>query len=112
MVPTETADVRPELYFKRQLDNPGAFGDPGSVPPQDIDEPLARDVAFRAAQTIAPGQTGPKTAAAADALDKESAMNFNIGQPLGPIGLSQDRMMKLQVTSEDVNRMFKQKRTR
>lgn len=104
-MPMPTADER-QLYFEKQLDRPGAYGDPGTVQPQDVPEPIARDVAWQARQQHEPTQVGPADKASAAILDKQSANGFNVNQPLGAIGLNQDRLAKLVVTADDVNELF------
>jgi hypothetical protein len=98
------------MYFESQLDKPGAYGDPGSVIPQDIDEPFARDLAWQVRRVGEPGQMGPLDSEQAKVLDSQSPLHFNINQPLGPIGLNEDRFAKLTVSAEEVNRRFEQPR--
>lgn len=96
---------RRRMYFEAQLDKPGVYGDPGTVMPQDIDEPFARDIAWQVRRVAEPGQMGP-TADQSKVMESQAAQKFNINQPLGPIGLNEDRFAKLTVSAEDINARF------
>lgn len=96
----------PEMYFDKQVGQGGVFGDPGTVPAQDIDEPLARDVAWLVRNRHETSQSGPTTDKCRAELAKQHPIRFNLNQPLGAIGLNQDRIAKLLLRAEDINGLY------
>ncbi len=95
-----------KLYFEDSQSVLGAFGDPGTVPPQDVNEPLARDIPFLVRHRYETGQAGPTSADTAAELVGQYPWRYNLNQPLGAIGLNVDRMSKLLIRAEDVNQIY------
>jgi hypothetical protein len=94
------------LYFDKLQTTRGAWGDPGTVVPQDIDEPLARDVAFLVRNRHQPSMNGHVDEISMKVLEKQHPLRFNVDQPLGAIGLNQDRIAKLVLKAEDINGIY------